>query len=93
VVLKVLGATRLQILGAQALEYAILALLLAGLASALGLAAAWYVIVEIFEFGWAPDWPVVLGTLAGGGLLTLVIGILGSLPLMRVRPAKALRSL
>jgi putative ABC transport system permease protein len=91
--MKGLGATRWQILGAQALEYALLALFLAGIASVLGLAAGWYVIVQIFEFTWAPDWTAVFATLAAGSLLTLVIGLLGSLPLMAVRPAQALRSL
>jgi putative ABC transport system permease protein len=93
VVMKVLGATRWQVLGAQAFEYGLLALLLAAMASGLGLLAAWYVIVQIFEFTWAPDWFVVGATLAAGGLLTLVIGLLGSLPLVSVRPAQALRSL
>ena len=91
VILKTLGATRWQILAAQGLEYALLAALLAALAFALGIGAAWYVIVELFEFGWAPDWWIVLGTLFGGALLTLGIGLLGSLPLLSVRPAQALR--
>ena len=93
VILKTLGATRGQILAAQTMEYGLLASLLAIVALALGLPAAWYVIVRIFDFGWAPDWPVVLATLAGGGLVTLGIGLLGSLPLISVRPAAALRSL
>ncbi len=91
VILKTLGATRWQILAAQGLEYALLAALLATIAFALGVGAAWYVIVELFEFGWAPDWWIVLGTLAGGALLTLGIGLLGSLPLLSIRPAEALR--
>jgi putative ABC transport system permease protein len=93
VILKTLGATRRQILTAQGLEYALLAALLAILAFALGIGAAWYVIVKLFEFAWAPDWAIVLGTLAGGGLLTLGIGLVGSLPLLSVRPAQALRGL
>jgi putative ABC transport system permease protein len=91
VIVKVLGGTRLQILSAQALEYALLALILCALALALGTGAAWYVIVRIFEFGWAPHWPTVLLTLGAGSILTLAIGLLGSLPLMSVRPAAALR--
>jgi len=91
VVMRVLGATRRQILGAQAIEYGLLATLLAGIALALGLTAAWFVIVQIFEFGWAPDWATVLLTLAGGAGLTLGIGLLGSLPLLSVKPAQALR--
>lgn len=92
VIVKVLGGTRLQILGAQALEYALIALILSVLALALGSAAAWYVIVRNFEFGWEPHWPTVLLTLGAGSILTLAIGLLGSLPLMSVRPAAALRT-
>ncbi|TKD50403.1 ABC transporter permease [Sphingomonas baiyangensis] len=91
VILKTLGATRTQILGAQAIEYALLALLLAAIALALGGGAAWYVITQVFEFGWAPDWGIVLATLAGGALLTLGIGLAGSWPILSVRPAQALR--
>lgn len=93
VILKTLGATRRQILSAQALEYGLLAALLALVALALGLTAAWYVITQIFSFNWAPDWPVVLLTLAGGALLTLGLGIAGSLPVLAARPARALRQL
>lgn len=93
VILKTLGATRGQILAAQAMEYGLLAALLAAVALALGLTAARFVIVEIFDFGWAPDWPTVFATLAAGALLTLGIGLLGSLPVLRARPAQALRSL
>ena len=93
VILKTLGATRRQILSAQALEYGLLAALLALVALALGLTAAWYVITQIFSFSWAPDWPVVMLTLAGGALLTLGLGIAGSLPVLAARPARALRQL
>ena len=93
VILKTLGATRWQILAAQAAEYGLLAVLLALVALGLGTTAAWYVIVNVFEFGWAPDWPIVLATLAAGGILTLGIGLLGSLPLMSVPPSRALRAL
>ena len=55
--------------------------------------AAWYVIVQVFEFGWAPDWAVVLATLAGGAIITLGIGLAGSIPLMSLRPSRALREL
>lgn len=93
VILKTLGATRRQILAAQALEYALLALVLATLALALGGTAAWYVITGVFEFRWAPDWGVVLATLGAGALITLGIGLLGSLPVLSARPAQALRRL
>lgn len=77
----------------QAIEYGLVAALLAIVALGLGSAAAWFVIVRVFEFHWSPDWSVVLATLLGGALLTLGIGLAGSIPLMSVRPARALRAL
>lgn len=93
VIMKTLGATRWQVLGAQLIEYALLAAILASVALALGGLAAWYVITGVFDFQWSPDWLVVLATLAGGAVITLGIGLAGSIPLMSVRPAEALRSL
>src|SRR5690606_17518750 len=93
VILKLLGATRGQILGAQGVEYGLLALVLGVLALGLGLAAAWYVVTQIFDFAFAPD-PLIVGlTLAGGAGLSFLIGIAGSWPLLSARPARALRSL
>ena len=93
VILKTLGATRGQLLLGQALEYGLLATILAGVALGLGSLAAWTVIVQIFDFRWAPDWSTVLATLGGGALLTLGIGLAGSLPLLSLRPARALRQM
>lgn len=91
IILKTLGATRWQILGTQALEYGLIAMVLAMVSLVLGMGAAWFVIVQVFEFRWAPDWGLVWATLAGGAALTLGIGLAGSLPLMALRPAEALR--
>ncbi|UNU43301.1 FtsX-like permease family protein [Sphingopyxis sp. YF1] len=93
VILKLLGATRGQILGAQGLEYAVLAAVVAALALGLGLAAAWYVVTQIFDFAFAPD-PFAVGiTLLGGAGLAFLIGIAGSWPLLSAKPAQALRDL
>lgn len=93
VVLKTLGATRAQILGIQALEYGLLAFVLALVSLGLGTLAAWFVVVEIFSFDWAPDWVIVLGTLFVGMVMTLGIGLIGSIPLISLRPAQALRQM
>lgn len=93
VILKTLGATRLQILAVQALEYGLLAVVVTGISLGLGLLGAWYVIVQLFDFTWQPDWPIVLATLLGGALLTIGIALLSALPLLKLRPATALRSL
>ncbi len=93
VILKLLGATRTQILSAQAIEYAVLAILLSGVALGLGLFAGWFVITQIFEFTWQPDWGVVMLTLAIGAIVTLGIGLIGSIPVLSAKPARALREL
>ncbi|MEP6341465.1 FtsX-like permease family protein [Parasphingorhabdus sp.] len=93
VILELLGATRRQILSAQAIEYAILALLLSAVALGLGLLSGWFVITQIFEFTWQPDWLVVFLTLGVGAIVTLGIGLLGSIPVLSAKPARALREL
>lgn len=93
VLLKLLGASRRQILAAQAIEYALLSLIISGLALAAGSAAGWYIVTSVFELRWAPDWAVVLATLIIGSVGTLGIGLLGALPTLAARPAAALRTL
>ncbi|WBY16239.1 FtsX-like permease family protein [Erythrobacteraceae bacterium WH01K] len=93
VVMRVLGASRGQILWMQFLEYALLALVLAGVALAIGSALAWLVVTQLFEFDWLPDWGVVLAVLGAGLALVVGFAILGSLPLLRAKPAQALRAL
>ena len=93
VILKLLGATRLRILAAQALEFTLLAAIVSVLAFAIGVGAGWYVVVEVLELDWAPDWGVVAATLATGAVVTMALGLLGALPALAARPARALRSL
>jgi putative ABC transport system permease protein len=93
VILKMLGATRARILSAQAIEFVGLALILSLVALGIGAAAGWYVVVQIFDLEWAPDWGVVAITLAAGALITLLLGLLGTLPALAARPARALRAL
>lgn len=93
VVLRVLGASRRQVLALLLLEYALLAGVLALVALALGGVAGWLVIVKLFEFDWLPDWGVVAGTLGAGLATVIVFAVLASLPLLRDKPAQALRAL
>jgi putative ABC transport system permease protein len=93
VILRVLGASRGQLLGLLLAEYGLLAALLSVVALALGSGLAWIVIVQLFEFDWLPDWGQVLGVLAAGASLVLAFALAGSLPLLRAKPAQALREL
>ncbi|MBH0114084.1 ABC transporter permease [Novosphingobium sp. YJ-S2-02] len=93
VILRVLGASRRQLLVLQLVEYGVLALVLALIALAAGSAMGWAVMTQLFELAWLPDWPRVLLVLATGLVLVLAFALGGSLPLLRARPARALREL
>jgi len=93
VILRVLGASRKQLLLLQLAEYGALSLVLAVVALALGSGIGWLVIVQLFDFDWLPNWPRILGTLGTGLALILIFALAGSLPLLRAKPAQALREL
>lgn len=93
VVLRVLGADRRQVLMMQLAEYALLAGALALVALALGSFTAWLVVTQLFEFDWLPDWGQVLAVLGLGLAVVLAFAVGGSLPLLRAKPAQALRAL
>jgi len=89
----VLGASRRQLLLLQMAEYGLLAAALALVALALGSGIGWVVVTRLFDFDWLPDWPRVLAVLGAGLALVLGFALIGSLPLLRARPARALREL
>jgi putative ABC transport system permease protein len=91
VVLKLLGASLRQVLAVQAIEYALLSILLAGVAMVVGTAAGWFVVVRVLSLPWAPDWGIVAATIVTSCAMTLGVGLLGSIPALRVRSAQALR--
>lgn len=93
VVLRVLGASRRQILMLQLAEYGIITALLALVALALGGLLAWVIITAVFSFDWLPDWGTVLAVLGIGLALVLGFALAGSLPLLKAKPARALREL
>ncbi|MDG2005226.1 MAG: ABC transporter permease [Novosphingobium sp.] len=93
VILRVLGASRNQLLLLQLAEYGLLAGLLAGVSLVLGSLIGWAVIVQLFEFDWLPNWTTVLSVLVSGLAIVMAFALAGSLPLLRAKPAEALREL
>ncbi|GGB32061.1 glycosyl transferase family 1 [Sphingomonas metalli] len=93
VILKVLGATRRQVLAMQTMEYLMLSAVAGLVALVLGAGGGWYVVTRLFGFEWLPDWSTVAATLLVGAAVTVAIGLAGSIAVLRARPAQALREL
>jgi putative ABC transport system permease protein len=90
--LKVLGASRAQILAAYMVEYGAVGLL-AGLAGvAIGYAAAWPVVVKVFRAEWSVDWAGLASLLAGAAVAAALGGLAAAFHALARRPAEALRS-
>jgi putative ABC transport system permease protein len=90
--LKVLGAARGQILLAYGVEYGAVGLAAGAAGVLLGAAAAWPVVVEVFQARWSVDW-AGLGILIGGAaLVTGLGGVAAALQALSRRPAPVLRS-
>jgi putative ABC transport system permease protein len=92
-VMKVVGATRLQIARIYALEYALLGLLTGALALGAGAAAASLVTRRVFVLPPVIDWSAVLLTVAGGAVVTLAFGLVISWTALAAKPAEQLRNL
>lgn len=90
--LKVLGASRVQVLSAYVIEYGLVGLIAGAAGVGLGYAAAWPVVVLVFEAKWSVDWGGVATLLGGASALAATGGLLASFQALSKRPAPALRS-
>jgi putative ABC transport system permease protein len=90
--LKVLGASRAQILTAYAVEYGLVGLIAAAAGVALGYAAAWPVVVKVLRLDWAVDWTGVAALVGGAALLAGLGGLAAAFMALAQRPAPALRA-
>jgi putative ABC transport system permease protein len=90
--LKVLGASRAQILAAYVLEYGAVGVIAGTAGVALGYAAAWPVVVEVFQAHWSVDWTGVAALLGGAALVAGLGGLLAAFQALSKRPAPALRA-
>jgi putative ABC transport system permease protein len=93
VVLKTLGATRARLLGAYALEYGALGLATAIFGMAAGGLAGWVIVTQIMRLEFVFLWsgPLLAAVLAV--VVTITLGLLGTLRILNQKPASYLRNL
>jgi putative ABC transport system permease protein len=91
-ILKVLGASRIQILSAYVLEYGAVGLIAGVTGVALGGVAAWPVVTQVFKADWAVDWSGVAALVLGAAVLAGLGGLLASLQALAKPPAATLRA-
>jgi putative ABC transport system permease protein len=90
--LKVLGAARGQVLAAYAIEYGAVGLIAGTAGVGLGAAAAWPVVVAVFQARWSVDWAGVAALVGGAVVLAGLGGALAALQALSKRPAPVLRA-
>lgn len=92
VVLKTIGARRWQIMKVHAFEYALLAVIAALVAIALGSLVAWIAVTRVMEIDFVFSLNAVLETLAIAGLMITVFGGVGTWAVLRAPAVPYLRS-
>ena len=90
-VLKIVGATRLDILKAYVFEFIILGVATGVVAIILGTIAAYGIVVGIMELQWTFSLQIPLYTILSAIILTMSIGMFSIYKAMSVRPAEVLR--
>jgi putative ABC transport system permease protein len=92
-VMKTLGATRRTLLGTLALEYVFLGLIASVFGLFAGMTSAWAILTFVMETPFVFAWALAIGLALGALLVTLSVGLLATLSVLKQRPAQALRNL
>ncbi|MDX2143612.1 MAG: FtsX-like permease family protein [Rhodospirillaceae bacterium] len=92
VVLKVLGATRGNVLSAFLFEYCLLGLATGAIAVGVGALASWAVVVQIMKLEWGMDYGLAIGVVAACITVTLTAGFAGTWRAMGIKAAPLLRN-
>lgn len=91
VIMKVLGASRGDIVRAYLIEYGVLGGLSALLAAALGLVGTWAFVTQVLEIDFNVDWLVIVGVIISAVVLTIAVGVATTWSALSVKPARFLR--
>ncbi|MEH6951563.1 FtsX-like permease family protein [Nitrobacter sp. NHB1] len=93
VILKTLGATRLRLLGAYTLEYLMLGAATAVFGVAAGSIAAWLIVTRLMTLGFEWQAGSAVLVVAAALLVTVALGLTGTLMALNQKPASVLRNL
>lgn len=93
VLLKLVGATRGQVVGTQLVEFALLSTAVSALALLAGVGGARLVTGEVLDIPLRPDWGALVAISLGAIVLAVGAALLAALPALNARPARALRAL
>jgi putative ABC transport system permease protein len=91
VVMKVLGASRADIVWAFVIEYGLLGALAAIIASVLSVVGAWAFIDLVIEIDFNVNPMVIVGVILAAVALTIAVGCLTTWSALSVKPARFLR--
>ncbi len=93
VILKTLGATRARLLGAYALEYLMIGLATAVFGVIAGSIAAWLIVTRLMTLGFIWQAGSAAGVVAAALIVTVGLGLAGTLLALNQKPASVLRNL
>ena len=92
VVLKVLGATRGDVIRAYGLEYGILGVVTAVIAAAIGTLAGWAVVVRMMKFDWTFEPAAIAAVAVISAFVTLSLGLIATWRALGHKAAPLLRN-
>lgn len=93
VILKTLGATRARLLGAYALEYLMIGLATAVFGVIAGSVAAWLIVTRLMTLSFIWQAGSAAGVVASALIVTVALGLAGTLLALNQKPASVLRNL
>lgn len=93
VILKTLGATRARLLGAYALEYLLIGLATAVFGVIAGSIAAWLIVTRLMTLSFIWQAGSAAGVVAAALIVTVGLGLAGTLLALNKKPASVLRNL
>ena len=93
VILKLVGASRGQVVATQLVEFAVLSAAVSLVAVAAGIGGAKLVTAQVLDIPLQPDWGALLTIPAAAIVLAVGAALTAALPALNARPARALRAL